>query len=163
MRILFNVGRGTIDQIDYSKAYETFQENAGNVGNKIYIHSIYSMLNIPQNEIEFVELDNNLRITNYTFDYINNNFDVFIFPSIIFGSETALINTTKVYTEIVNQLKIPAICFSVGIQESSYDRLNNLFEETKDVVKPFVKRVLELNGTLMLRGFITEDYFKRMG
>ena len=143
MRILLNVERGFIEPISYKTENEQFARNGGNIGNKIFSQAIYNMLNVPENTIEFVELNDQLEILNFTPEEINEQFDVFIFATVIFGTDYIMRRNIQTYTKIVEGLKIPVFCFSVGTQISSYDQMEDLVNGTKDVAVPFINSVVK--------------------
>lgn len=163
MRILLNVERGFIEPISYKTENEQFARNGGNIGNKIFSQAIYNMLNVPENTIEFVELNDQLEILNFTPEEINEQFDVFIFATVIFGTDYIMRRNIQTYTKIVEGLKIPVFCFSVGTQISSYDQMEDLVNGTKDVAVPFINSVVKANGYMALRGYFTAEFFKRLG
>lgn len=163
MRILLNVEKGFIEPILYKTENELFARNGGNIGNKIFTQAIYNILNIPENTLEFVVLDDELNIVNYTPEEINKRFDLFVFATVIFGTNYVMRRNIKTYTKIVNSLSIPVFCFSVGTQIESFDSMNELIEGTKDVATEFISSVINANGCMALRGYFTEEYFKRLG
>lgn len=163
MRILLNVERGFIEPISYKTENEQFARNGGNIGNKVFTQAIYNMLNIQENTIELVELNDELEIVNYTIDEINEQFDLFVFATVIFGVDYVMRRNIQTYTRIVKGLKIPVFCFSVGTQIESYDNMNKLIDGTKDVATEFISSVIKTNGYMALRGYFTKEYFDRLG
>ena len=144
---------------NYKTMANTFYERFGgvcpNFGNKLWYQGIISEVSTEDNEIIYYT-------DSFTTDYINNNFDILLYPMAnIFSIEFS--KGLIPITSFIKNLKIPVYIISCGVQANNYDDLENLVYTIGNVSKEFIKAVYNSGGDFALRGYFTAEFFKRLG
>ncbi|MFJ8263045.1 polysaccharide pyruvyl transferase family protein [Rummeliibacillus sp. NPDC094406] len=130
----------------------------GNVGNLIYAYSVYRTL-MTDDDVTFVP--DNYQINPNKADYINENYDAYIIP-LADAFRSDFIPSMKKYTKLIKKLKIPVYVIGVGLRTKFEPKPDDKFE-FDDVVRDFIKAVLERSSMVGVRGQITSDYLSGLG
>ncbi|RPJ96504.1 polysaccharide pyruvyl transferase family protein [Rummeliibacillus sp. TYF005] len=130
----------------------------GNVGNLVYAYSVYRTL-MTDDDVTF-DADN-YHINPDRADYINENYDAYIIP-LADAFRSDFISSMKKYTKLIKKLKIPVYIIGVGLRTTFEPKPDDKFE-FDDVVRDFIKAVLEKSTMVGVRGQITADYLSRLG
>ena len=144
---------------DYSCLYDRTKQlygytNGINFGNRVWFQGICSAIDRPCNSIAFRK--------NETADEINDQFDLIIYPMANFFSEQYCRNTEKI-AQLFMQIKIPVYIIACGAQADSYDYLDDLITRIGSDAKRFIDAIYHTGGEFALRGFFTQEFFKRLG
>ena len=125
-----------------------------NWGNKLWFQGLYSEINTPENQITFRKDE--------TIDYINQNFDLIIYPMANFFSVQYCSDTTE-FTKILVRIKIPVYIIACGAQADSYDALDDLIEKIGAPASRFIEAIYHTGGEFCLRGDFTKEFFTKLG
>ena len=146
-----------ITPVDYENIAEIHRQTGGNSGNKVHYTSVYQYLTNPN--IEYKNLTSDM-----TPDFINNNFDMVIFPTAnILNAAPPVVDEITKCAEVFNKLKIPVFPIGCGCQARSYKDLNTLIKQIKKPAYNFIKSVYNTGGEFALRGFFTKECFEKLG
>ena len=150
---------GIFDNTDYSKLYEQLVEERGgncpNWGNKVWFEGIISEITTPYIEYEF-------KTPSTTPQEINEKYDGVLMPCAnIFSVEfmDEMVRLTKVF----KQLKVPVYVISCGLQLDKMENMDNLVSKIQAVSTEFIDTVYNTGGEFCLRGYITKEFFDRLG
>lgn len=130
----------------------------GNVGNLIYAYSVYRAL-MTDDDVTF-DTDN-YHINPNDADYINETYDAYIIP-LADAFRSDFVSSMTKYTKLIKKLKIPVYIIGVGLRTKFDPKPDDKFE-FDDVVRDFIKAVLEKSPMVGVRGEITADYLSRLG
>lgn len=128
-------------------------DSCPNWGNKIWYQAIISEISTSENEIVIR--------TNQTYDEINQSFDLIVYPMAnTFGCKykTVLENLASVFKNI----KIPVYVIACGVQTTD-NSLNSLIDDIGEASKKFISAIYETGGEFALRGYITKEFFDKLG
>lgn len=126
-----------------------------NVGNKLWFQGLISEIDDGENIITFRE-------TNMSIDFINQNFDLIIYPMAnIFGVEYA--GALDAISEMFEKINIPTYIISCGVQTKTYDDLSDLINIIKLPSKRFITAIKNTGGNFALRGHFTNEFFRKLG
>ena len=145
--------------VDYTQVPRLVEEQFGgkfpNVGNKVWLQAIVSLISTSNVEYEF-------GYENISADEINERFDYVLMP-LANCFHAGWIQWMKTRTEKVKQIKTPVFVIACGVQAKSYDEIDELVNSTKEPAIEFIKSVYNTEGEWALRGYFTYEYFKRLG
>ena len=145
-------------QTNYENFYQYlvnhFVGSYPNWGNKLWFQGLYSEINDGNNEITFR--------SNETYDEINNNFDLIIYPMANFFS-TTFAGGMKALAKDFSNIKIPVYIIACGAQANSYDELDWLIDKIGDDSKEFISAIYKTGGEFALRGEFTKAFFTQLG
>ena len=157
-KILIRSGVNPLEEISY---FDMIRENrlGSNLGNLVYAYSIYKTL--WDEETEFI-------LTKYRYDYsqqeidqINEECNCFIIP-LADAVRADFVREMKGLTKLVKSLKIPCFVIGIGVR-APYEPEVDFSYSFDDVVREFLKAVLEKSAIIGVRGWITADYLSRLG
>ena len=145
-------------QTDYTKLTgdmdRLYNGACPNWGNKLWLQGLYSEINTPENQITFRKDE--------SIDYINQNFDLIIYPMANFFNVQYCSDTTEL-TKIFVQIKIPVYIIACGAQADSYDALDDLIEKIGAPASRFIEAIYHTGGEFCLRGHFTKEFFTKLG
>ena len=157
-----DVSKGGDLDIFYNMDYSTichdvktrFNDICPNWGNKLWFQGLISAIQSDENILTFR--------TNENIDFINNNYDLIIYPMAnFFGTDYK--NNMYSLAETFQQIKIPTYIIACGAQANSYDDLNNLIKDIGEPAKHFISSIYETGGEFALRGHFTKQFFDELG
>lgn len=158
MRILIlrQIEKNSMDDIfnrtDYS-CYEWIK--ATNVGNKLWLMGIVSIISTPENQVDFLQDDMDA-------DYINANYDICIKPEAnIFSARFR--EGMERHVERYKNVRIPIYVIACGAAAKSYDELDELCAAIREPATGFIRSVYRTGGEFCLRGYFTKELFERLG
>lgn len=144
---------------DNKEIFEAFKKYYAdcmpNTGNKIWFQAIVNEVSNKDSVVNFLTDDMNT-------DYINNNFDIIIYPMAnIFGYKfkTVLDSIGANFEKI----KIPTYIISCGIQAASVDEIDDIVDAIKSEARRFINAIYSTGGQFALRGSITNSFFQKLG
>ena len=147
------------DPVDYTQVprlvEKQFNGKFPNVGNKVWLQAIVSLISTNDVEYEFGYED-------ISADEINSRFDFVLMP-LANCFHAGWIQWMKTRTEKIKQIKIPVFVIACGVQTNNYDEIDELVSATKEPATEFIKSVYNTGGEWALRGFFTYEYFLRLG
>ena len=126
-----------------------------NFGNKVWLQGIFSALSTPENQLEFGYESVNPK-------EVNERFDCVVMP-LANCFHKNWIPWLKTRAEFVEQVKIPVFVIACGAQANSYDDLNQLVNDVREPATRFINSVYATGGEFALRGYFTEEFFKKLG
>ena len=136
----------------YKKYYKNHEPNTGN---KVWFQGIVSEVSTPENKIHFLNDDMNI-------DYINNNFDLIIYPMAnIFGVNYK--EALNIIAEKFEKIKIPTYVISCGVQAKNEYEIDNILDIISESSKRFITSIYNTGGQFALRGNITNLFFNKLG
>lgn len=144
---------------DYSNLYEhvmvDWKGNCQNWGNKLWFQGVYSAINTGENTYDFLtgEVD---------VDKINSTYD-FIFLPMANIFYTGFLGPMRHLTEVFSKVRIPVYVVVCGVQADSYDDLPRLLDEIGEDSRRFIRAIYNTGGNFALRGYFTEEFFRRLG
>ncbi|MFI7521369.1 polysaccharide pyruvyl transferase family protein [Micromonospora globbae] len=155
-RILMRAKKGPFDV--YSPE-ETFERNwiGENSGNLVFSHAAHKLLRTSTAEITSTEFRVDLRDA----DRINEQYDVYVIP-LANAFRRSYAHRVATMARLIERLKIPVVVLGVGVQTNIHGDREYL-RPIDDVVKRFVKAVLDRSHTIGVRGEITADYLRTLG
>lgn len=128
--------------VDYTQVPQLVEEQFGgkfpNVGNKVWLQAIVSLISTSNVEYEF-------GYENISADEINERFDYVLMP-LANCFHAGWIQWMKTRTEKVKQIKIPVFVIACGVQAKSYDEIDELVDSTKEPATEFMKSVYNTEG-----------------
>lgn len=153
------IGMSDFNPTDYyevaSRAHKELNGKIPNFGNKVWLQGILSEISTTECEYEFGYDD-------ISEDYINENFDLVLMP-LANCFHIAWIPYLEKRASHIEKLKIPVYVVACGVQLGSYDDLGALVESVKEPATRFIKAVYNTGGEFALRGYLTEEFFKKLG
>ncbi len=164
MRVLIfyppnKLGMSDFRPTDYSalaeRARKELDGKIPNFGNKVWLQGIISAITVPENTYEYGYED-------LTEDYINNNFDCVLLP-LANCFHKGWIQYLEKRASYIEKIRIPVYVIACGIQAKSYDELNELVATLKEPATRFIKSVYDTGGEFALRGYFTQEFFRRLG
>jgi hypothetical protein len=145
-------------RLDYQKVYDelvdSYQANTINVGNKVWIQGIISVLSTPENELYFLD-------PNETWEEINSKYDKIVYSAanMLSRNYLELIDTVA---SIFRHSKIPVYVISIGAQANSYDEIDQLVKDTAKSVAGFMDSIYMTGGEISCRGYFTKEYLDKV-
>lgn len=153
------LGMSDFRKTDYStvadRARQELNGKIPNFGNKVWLQGILAEISTPECEYEF-------GYDELSEDFINENYDCVLLP-LANCFHAGWIQWLEKRASHVRKLKIPVYVIACGIQADSYDELNSLVEAVKEPATNFIKSVYNTGGEFALRGYFTEEFFRRLG
>lgn len=150
------------DTVDYSRIPQIvkneFNGKFPNVGNKVWLQAIVSAITTDYCSYDFGYED-------LTEDYINANYDCVLMP-LANCFHKGWIPWMERRTGHIKKLKIPVYVIACGVQADSYDDLDDLICSCREPAYNFIKAVYNSGGGTgqwALRGFFTNDFFRKLG
>ena len=99
-----------------------------------------------------------------TADYINNNFDLILWPlANCFCASKTILGYLRDYTRRLKDYHIPVLALGAGAQADTYNDIDLLTEAIKQTAKDFIDGVHATGGVFGLRGYFTKELFERLG
>ena len=147
----------------HSLNYELLKENLvnegrndfPNFGNKVWYQGILSEIYREDMHIDYYDYSGNT-------EYINNNYDAVLMPCAnIFSEEFVLKLRTN--TEFCKKIKIPIYVISCGLQVGLDGNIDYLVSKIGEDSKRFIDSVYATGGDICLRGYITKEFFDKLG
>ncbi|MGN1051318.1 MAG: hypothetical protein ACI4QE_03350, partial [Acutalibacteraceae bacterium] len=131
---------------NYLKSYPN--KNLINYGNKLWFQSLVSVIDTPENQIDFNNRD-------LSYDEINSNYDMVINPQAnMFAPYFS--EGIKRNSERFSHFKIPVYIIACGVQADSYDHIDELIRSIGEESKDFISAVYNTGGEFALRGDFTK-------
>lgn len=144
---------------DYSGIYEhSLAKWNGcwqNWGNKLWFQGVYSAINTGENTYDFISGEVDI-------DTVNSKYD-FIFLPMANIFHTEFLGDMRHLTEIFSRVRIPVYVVVCGVQADSYDDLPRLIDEIGNDSRAFIRTIYNTGGDFALRGYFTEEFFRRLG
>lgn len=161
MRILIHSNREELDRnlepVDYKKLPDLRRKWGGNIGNKLFLTAIDSYCHQEGVEYEYLTAE-------MSADYINNNFDLIIWPlANCFNASKEIMGYLNDYTQKLRRYRVPVLALGAGAQANSYDDLSDLAYAIKSPATSFIDAVHATGGTFGLRGYFTQELFSKLG
>lgn len=129
-----------------------------NTGNLIFQHSLARVVMTEDTEITMIKTSR--PYPQEQIDQWNQEYDMFLIP-LANAFRVSFQNELRQLTNLVRKLKIPCVVVGVGFQKGiNSDKWEFEFD---NVVKDFVKAVLEKSSIIGLRGDATAEYLNRLG
>ena len=126
-----------------------------NYGNKVWYQGILSELYRDDLEYSFYDYSGNV-------DSVNNNYDAVLMPCAnIFSAE--FVDRLVENTKFIKKLKIPVYVISCGIQLGKEESVDSLVRRIGNEAADFIDAVYSTGGDICLRGYITKEFFDRLG
>lgn len=147
------------DKTDYSQLDKIIQTerkgNCPNYGNKVWLQGLISELSTDEVEYFFWN-------PKMSYEEINSQFDCMIKPCAnIFSIDFA--NRLKQLAEIFSHITIPIYIIACGIQLEKYEDMDEVIRVIKEPATEFIKAVYATGGEFALRGYITKEFFSKLG
>lgn len=158
-RILIRSGLVPFTKVSYE---QMISENilGSNVGNLVYAYSVYKTLMVDEN-IEFVPTKYKYNYSQEEIERFNDEYECFVIP-LADAIRPDFVKEMKGLTKLVRALRIPCYVIGMGIR-APYEPGEKVSFEFDDVVKDFVKAVLEKSQIVGIRGTITAKYLRGLG
>ena len=144
---------------DYRNLHRHVQTNWGGIcknwGNRLWFQGIYSAIDTGENDYDFITEDINI-------EQINSSYDMIILPmaNIFYhGFRDSLQYLATVFEKV----KIPIYIIACGVQADSYDSLNEVISSIGEDSTRFIRAIYNTGGEFALRGYITKEFFNRLG
>ncbi len=129
-----------------------------NVGNLVYLYSIYRALMVDDVEI----VPTHYMVKNLDVDRINEECSAFVIP-LADAIRNSYVGDFKRLTKFINKLKIPCHVIGVGIR-APYNYIDNgITFDYDDVAYDFFRAILNRSPMIGVRGEITAEYLKKIG
>ena len=133
----------------------------GNVGNTLFLQSVYRAINTPHNDVKVDSLyiEQNREPAKLA-QQINESFDMYVLPlANAFRPEFSRSLTNL--TEVIERLNIPTVVTGVGGQAKiGSDQRNPELDKT---VLRFARAVLDKTPSIGVRGDLTAEYLQSIG
>lgn len=129
-----------------------------NVGNLVYLYSIYRTLMVDDVEI----VPTYYRTLSLDIDRINQECSAFVLP-LADAIRNSFVGELQRLTQLINKLSIPCYLLGVGIRAPYNYEKNGISFKYDDLAYDFFKAVLNKSGMVGVRGEITADYLKKLG
>ena len=144
-------------RLDYSLLYDEVNEycngNPTNVGNKVWMQGLISEISSPENEICFLD-------ENEEWESINSGYDLIVFSTAnLFAIEHK--DYIRELADTFSHSSIPVFVIAVGAQAKSYDDIEILCNEIGNEVRLFVDSIYSSGGELALRGWFTKEFLEK--
>ena len=153
------LGMSDFRKTDYSTVAERARQELNgkipNFGNKVWLQGILAEISTPECEYEF-------GYDELSEDFINENYDCVLLP-LANCFHAGWIQWLEKRAAHVSKLKIPVYVIACGIQADSYDELDSLVNAVSEPATKFIKAVYNTGGEFALRGYFTEEFFRRLG
>jgi hypothetical protein len=155
-RILVRAGKASTE---YSSVLTTLDQNniGNNSGNLLFAHAVQRHLSVPGTEV----VPDRYNPSAKDADRINAEFTSVVLPLANAFRKSFLPQLAR-YTELIIRLRIPVTVIGVGAQASLDAGLDELAPHA-DVVKAFVRAVLDRSAVIGVRGAFTADYLQSLG
>jgi hypothetical protein len=155
--------RGPVHKNDLKAAYRTMDRlDTKNVGNLIFAHSLYKVLDNPSNVIH---IDDFAITHDHDFDAeaerINGSYDIYAIP---LSNELRRNNAEGLRRLNANlkKIKIPTVIVGIGAQVG-LDLNYGAVDAIKEDIVEFISLVLDRSESIGVRGEFTYDYFRSLG
>lgn len=126
-----------------------------NVGNRLWFQGLMSVIQSPENKIEFYT-------PTMKKDEVNSNYDFIIAPMAnVFSIEYA--SLLESLAEKFEGIKIPIYVIACGVQAERYEDLDSITSALKFSASKFIKTIYNTGGEFALRGYFTKEFFTRLG
>lgn len=144
---------------DYTRLNELVHSVYGNccpnLGNRLWFQGLISEISIPENTIDFWNDD-------LTADEINERYDMVIAPMAnIFAP--AFVPLMERAAAHFSGLRIPVYVIACGVQADGTNGLEDLIENIREPAEKLIRAVYETGGEFALRGYVTKEFFDRLG
>lgn len=152
--------RSGIDPFENLNAGDLIRQDfiGGNSGNLIFAHAIIRNLTTDNIKLE----SDHYRAEALGAEFVNENYEAFVIP-LADAFRPDFVGVLKNLTSFIKELKIPVYLIGAGIRAPynvSKDELKFKFD---DVVRDFVRAVLDKSSMVGLRGDITSQYLTNLG
>jgi exopolysaccharide biosynthesis predicted pyruvyltransferase EpsI len=135
-----------------------------NIGNLLFAHATYKILNTNKNELfidQYAATLSDSFSDDKNIEQINNEFDIFILP-LCNSFRNDYKKELRRLTKLINKIKIPCVVNGVGAQlglSKNFSELDNI----KNEAYAFVSSVLDKSATIGVRGETTYCYLVNLG
>ncbi len=126
-----------------------------NYGNKVWYQGILSEIHRDDLELSYYDYSGNT-------EYITDHYDAVLMPCANIFSEEFVDKLIK-NTEFIRKVKIPVFVISCGIQLGQTESVDNLIRKIGKESSEFIDAVYQNGGDICLRGYITKDFFDKLG
>jgi hypothetical protein len=160
-RVLVRSGKDpfTIVGPEATLAQDVFNSN---VGNYLFMHSVFRALSLPGAElVSNSTLSESREASEKVAARIDDEFDAFVVP-LANAFRPAFARRLDNLAALVEQLTIPVVVVGVGAQTSLELDAGEL-DDIAPVVQRFVRAVLERSASVGVRGEFTADYLRGLG
>ena len=144
---------------DSEKFCQVVQERCSgvcpNIGNRLWFQGLISEISTPENQIAYFS-------DTMSKDYINSSFDFIIAPMANVFSMNYVSLLERLATRF-DGIRIPVYVIACGIQAQSRDQLDELCRYLKPSASAFIASVYNTGGEFALRGFLTKEFFEKLG
>ena len=126
-----------------------------NFGNRLWLQGLMSAIDNGENKYTFLD-------DSFSSDYINENFDLIIYPMANIFNKSYL-HYIKSSAEQIENIRIPTFVIACGAQAETYEQLEELIKAIGDESKRFIEAIYKTGGEFALRGHFTKEFFLRLG
>ncbi len=162
-RLLVYMRKNIEYDVFHSLNYKSLKENLinegrndfPNFGNKVWYQGILSEIYREDMSIDYYDYSGNT-------DYINNNYDAVLMPCANIFSEE-FVQKLRINTEFCKKIKIPVYVISCGLQVGLDGNIDYLVSKIGEDSKRFIDSVYATGGDICLRGYITKEFFDKLG
>lgn len=156
-KVLLYLNKEIFEPTDYKLLPFDFDLYGGNTGNLLFFQA--SQQYLLNSGIDF-----DYHNPNMTIDEINEKYRCIILPTAnLLSANKKMRQRMRSYTELFSQSKIPVFILGIGAQAPDYEALPDLYQTIKNDASAFIKSVYETGGQFSLRGYFTEELFKKLG
>lgn len=152
-------GMSDFREIDYSRIYlrvkNELEGKFPNVGNKVWLQGITSAITTEDCEYHF-------GYEEVPYDVINREYDCVLLP-LANCFHSGWVKYMETRTKHIKNIKIPVYVIACGVQIDSYDDIGKLVSEIKEPATKFIQSVYNTGGEFALRGYITAEFFAKLG
>lgn len=126
-----------------------------NVGNRLWFQGLISEISTPENILEYWD-------EALTSEEINERYDMMIAPmaNIFSVHFTDLIQR---FTQHIKGVHIPVFVIACGVQTNGTNGISELVRAIQEPAYEMIKAVYETGGEFALRGYVTKEFFDKMG
>lgn len=132
-----------------------YNSSCPNIGNRLWFQGLISEISTPENTIEYWD-------ETLTPDQINERYDMLIAPMANIFS-VHFIELMRRFTSHIKGLRIPVFVIACGVQAAGISGISNLIDVIRTPAYEMIKAVYETGGEFALRGYVTKEFFEKMG
>ncbi len=156
-KVLLYLNKEIFEPTDYKLLPFDFDLYGGNTGNLLFFQASQQYLLNSGIDFDYHNPD-------MTIDEINEKYRCIILPTAnLLSANKKMRQRMRGYTELFTQSKIPVFILGIGAQAPDYEALPDLYRTIKDDASAFIKSVYDTGGQFSLRGYFTEELFKKLG
>ena len=156
-KVLLYLNKEIFEPTNYKLLPYDFDLYGGNTGNLLFFQASRQYLLNAGIDFDYYCQD-------MTINEINENYRCIILPTAnLLSTNKKVRQRMRNYTELFSRSKIPVFILGIGAQAPDYNSLPDLYQTIKNDASAFIKTVYETGGQFSLRGYFTEELFKKLG